>query len=155
MHVASSLAGKITDDFSKKYPRTAYATFANDTDRLQMPELKKYLEQYQDPAQADNITKIQKELDDTHAILKNTMSSLLERGEKIDDLVAKSEGLSSQSKMFYTQVRIFRVDILQTSLIARSGKEAELLLHRHVNTNQLFSHFSTAFTFALHLTYAA
>jgi hypothetical protein len=29
---------------------------------------------------------------------------VLERGEKIDSLVAKSDGLSAQSKMFYTQV---------------------------------------------------
>jgi len=30
---------------------------------------------------------------------------VLERGEKIDSLVQKSDGLSAQSKMFYTQVR--------------------------------------------------
>ena len=29
------------------------------------------------------------------------MASLLERGEKLDDLVAKSDELSAQSKMFY------------------------------------------------------
>jgi synaptobrevin family protein YKT6 len=27
----------------------------------------------------------------------------LQRGEKIDDLVAKSDGLSAQSKMFYSE----------------------------------------------------
>ena len=31
--------------------------------------------------------------------------SVLQRGEKIDDLVAKSDGLSAQSKMFYTQAK--------------------------------------------------
>jgi synaptobrevin family protein YKT6 len=29
--------------------------------------------------------------------------SVLERGEKLDDLIAKSENLSEQSKMFYAQ----------------------------------------------------
>lgn len=33
-----------------------------------------------------------------------TMDSLLERGEKLDDLVAKSEHLGSQSKAFYKTV---------------------------------------------------
>lgn len=32
------------------------------------------------------------------------IESVLERGEKIDSLVQKSDGLSAQSKMFYTQV---------------------------------------------------
>lgn len=31
----------------------------------------------------------------------NTIEAVLERGEKLDDLVAKSEGLSMQSKAFY------------------------------------------------------
>ena len=33
-----------------------------------------------------------------------TMESLMQRGEKIDDLVAKSDQLSDQSKTFYKQV---------------------------------------------------
>jgi hypothetical protein len=102
-----------------------------------LPELKDYIKKYQDPAQADNITKIQKELDDTHAVLKNTMSSLLERGEKLDDLVAKSEGLSTQSKMFYTQVITHETDYLHMLLTVLPGEKAELLLHRHVNTTPL------------------
>lgn len=66
-----------------------------------MPELKQYLAKYQDPQQADSIMKIQKELDETKIVLHKTIESVLQRGEKIDDLVAKSDGLSSQSKMFY------------------------------------------------------
>ena len=56
---------------------------------------------YQDPQQADSILKIQKELDETKIVLHKTIESVLQRGEKIDDLVAKSDGLSAQSKMFY------------------------------------------------------
>lgn len=66
-----------------------------------MPELKEYLTKYQDPQQADSILKIQKELDETKIVLHKTIESVLQRGEKIDDLVAKSDGLSAQSKMFY------------------------------------------------------
>ena len=60
---------------------------------------------YQDPQQADSIMKIQKELDETKIVLHKTIESVLERGEKIDSLVEKSDGLSAQSKMFYKQVR--------------------------------------------------
>lgn len=34
----------------------------------------------------------------------NTIEAVLERGEKLDDLVEKSEGLSMQSKAFYKTV---------------------------------------------------
>lgn len=34
----------------------------------------------------------------------NTIEAVLDRGEKLDDLVYKSEGLSAQSKAFYKTV---------------------------------------------------
>lgn len=51
--------------------------------------------------------KIQKELDETKIVLHKTIESVLQRGEKIDDLVAKSDGLSAQSKMFYRMAAPF------------------------------------------------
>ena len=48
--------------------------------------------------------KIRSELDETRIILHKTIESVLQRGEKIDDLVAKSEELSSQSKQFYGEI---------------------------------------------------
>lgn len=50
------------------------------------------------------MSKVQAELDETKIILHNTMESLLERGEKLDDLVSKSEVLGTQSKAFYKTV---------------------------------------------------
>lgn len=60
-----------------------------------------FLTRYQNPREADALTKIQAELDETKIIMHNTIEAVLQRGEKLDDLVAKSEGLSVQSKMFY------------------------------------------------------
>ena len=40
----------------------------------------------------------------------NTIEAVLDRGEKLDDLVDKSEGLSSQSKAFYKTVSITKVE---------------------------------------------
>ncbi|KAJ8114919.1 hypothetical protein OPT61_g3305 [Boeremia exigua] len=103
--VAHRVLSKIVDEFVTKYPRTAYASFHKGDAPLSFPELKQYITQYQDPAQADSIVKIQKELDETKIVLHKTIESVLERGEKIDNLVAKSDGLSAQSKMFYTQAK--------------------------------------------------
>lgn len=70
-----------------------------------MPQLKDYIAKYQDPRQADSILKIQQELDETKIVLHKTIESVLERGEKLDNLVARSEGLSAQSKMFYSTAK--------------------------------------------------
>lgn len=67
--------------------------------------LEAYLAKYQNPKEADAMTKIQTDLDETKIILHNTITALLQRGEKLDDLVAKSEDLSSQSKVFYKTAR--------------------------------------------------
>lgn len=89
------------DEFLAQYPRTA---FAHSSPKLDFPQLKEYIVKYQDPHQADSIMKIQKELDETKIVLHKTIESVLERGEKIDTLVEKSDGLNAQSKMFYKQV---------------------------------------------------
>lgn len=96
--VAHQLLSKVVDEFLTKHPRSAWAT---GEPTVVMPELREYLSKYQDPQQADSILKIQKELDETKIVLHKTIESVLQRGEKIDDLVAKSDGLSNQSKMFY------------------------------------------------------
>lgn len=84
-------------------PRSAWATGEHPS--VNFPELKEYIVKYQDPQQADSIMKIQQQLDETKIVLHKTIESVLQRGEKIDDLVAKSDGLSAQSKMFYTQAK--------------------------------------------------
>ncbi|KZZ90430.1 Longin [Moelleriella libera RCEF 2490] len=101
--VAHQLLSKVVDEFLSKHPRSSWQ---RGTPQLPMTELKDYIIKYQDPQQADSIMKIQKELDETKIVLHKTIESVLQRGEKIDDLVAKSDGLSSQSKMFYRKCTV-------------------------------------------------
>lgn len=73
--------------------------------------------------------KIQKELDETKIVLHKTIESVLQRGEKIDDLVQKSDGLSSQSKMFYRKLFADMIKVLLLlTFPPRTSKEAELVL---------------------------
>ena len=118
--VAHQLLSKIVDEFLAKYPRSA---FADSNAELPFPQLREYIVKYQDPHAADSIMKIQKELDETKIVLHKTIESVLERGEKIDSLVAKSDGLSAQSKMFYTQVRFV---LLLVFVFVGSGCEGEV-----------------------------
>ena len=63
------------------------------------------LAKYQDPANADQILRIQRNLDETRDVLHNTIDTVLQRGEKLEDLVDRSTELSAQSKMFYKQAK--------------------------------------------------
>ncbi|KAL9324045.1 hypothetical protein ACSQ67_008902 [Phaseolus vulgaris] len=66
---------------------------------------------HQDPAEADKLLKIQRELDETKIILHKTIDSVLARGEKLDSLVEKSSDLSAASQVhlnnsFYTTLHL-------------------------------------------------
>ncbi|KAI9836112.1 MAG: hypothetical protein M1819_001728 [Sarea resinae] len=100
--VAHQLLSKVLDEFLTKFP---VATFETSSPKLTFPELNEYITKYQDPQQADSIMKIQRELDETKIVLHKTIESVLERGEKIDTLMDKSENLSAQSKMFVKQAK--------------------------------------------------
>uniref|UniRef100_A0A8C9RUU3 YKT6 v-SNARE homolog (S. cerevisiae) n=1 Tax=Scleropages formosus TaxID=113540 RepID=A0A8C9RUU3_SCLFO len=104
--VCFTLLDKVLDDFSNKVDRIDWPSGSPAT--IQYTALDAYLAKYQNPREADAMSKVQAELDETKIILHNTMESLLERGEKLDDLVQKSEHLGNQSKAFY-KTRLFRM----------------------------------------------
>jgi len=99
--VSHTLLVKVLDEVSA----TADWKTGNQESMRSYKTLDAYLVKYQNPREADALTKIQAELDETKIIMHNTIEAVLERGEKLDDLVSKSEGLSSQSKMFYKTAR--------------------------------------------------
>jgi hypothetical protein len=63
------------------------------------------LREYQEPAKVDKILKLDRQLTETKDILYKTIDAVLQRGEKLDDLVDKSAALSQQSKLFYKQAQ--------------------------------------------------
>lgn len=101
--VAHTLITKVLDDFTENVPPQIWPTGNPETVRF--TGLDAMLARYQNPKEADAMTKIQSDLDETKIILHNTIQSVLERGEKLDDLVSKSEDLSLQSKTFYKTAR--------------------------------------------------
>ncbi|XP_015592280.1 synaptobrevin homolog YKT6 [Cephus cinctus] len=101
--VSHTLITKLLDEFASKYPPDSWPTLNEAT--CSFPQVNTYLAKYQNPREADAFTKMQNDLDETKIILHNTIEAVLERGEKLDDLVSKSEGLSMQSKAFYKTAR--------------------------------------------------
>uniref|UniRef100_A0A1I7ZJY3 Synaptobrevin homolog YKT6 n=1 Tax=Steinernema glaseri TaxID=37863 RepID=A0A1I7ZJY3_9BILA len=102
--VAFTMLTKVLEDFSQKVHSVQWAQIKHEKDcaYAALPEL---LAKWQNPREADAMTRVQEEVEETKIVLHNTIQSVLERGERLDDLVTASEGLSDQSKMFYTQAR--------------------------------------------------
>ncbi|XP_009991179.1 PREDICTED: synaptobrevin homolog YKT6, partial [Tauraco erythrolophus] len=94
---------QVLDEFSRQVSKVDWPSGSPAT--ISYGALDGYLSKYQNPRDADPMTRVQAELDETKIILHNTMESLLERGEKLDDLVSKSEVLGAQSKAFYKTAR--------------------------------------------------
>ncbi|CAG9100719.1 palmitoyltransferase [Plutella xylostella] len=97
--VAHTLVTKILDEFTIKVPAANWPSGNENT--IDFPSLPQYLAKFQNPKEADALTRIQEDLDETKIILHDTIKAVLERGEKLDDLVAKSDSLSMHSKAFY------------------------------------------------------
>jgi synaptobrevin homolog YKT6 len=91
--VAHQLLGKILDEFTSKFPQSAWASTHQ---TVPFPLLKEYIQKYQDPQQADSIMKIQKELDETKIVLHKTIESVLERGKHgllAQPILSRNEGI--------------------------------------------------------------
>jgi len=101
--VAHTMLQRIMEDFTGQVPREEWLT-GQEVSKY-VGQLEVYLKKYQDPAQCDSMSRLQTDLDETKIILHNTIEAVLQRGEKLDDLVDKSEALSMQSKTFYKTAR--------------------------------------------------
>ncbi|KAM9890586.1 hypothetical protein OXX80_001714 [Metschnikowia pulcherrima] len=102
---AYTLINKILEEYLSLHPASQWSHVTEPSPALQFDNLAAYIKKYQDPSQADSIMKVQQELDETKIVLHKTIESVLQRGEKLDSLVDKSEALSSSSRMFYKQAK--------------------------------------------------
>ncbi|KAJ4959411.1 hypothetical protein NE237_026522 [Protea cynaroides] len=98
-----SLLNQVLDEYQKSFGESWRTVQADVTQPW--PYLTGALTKFQDPAEADKLMKIQRELDETKIILHKTIDSVLARGEKLDSLVEKSSDLSAASQMFYKQAK--------------------------------------------------
>mmetsp|Transcript_102823 Transcript_102823/g.142205 ORF Transcript_102823/g.142205 Transcript_102823/m.142205 type:complete len:170 (+) Transcript_102823:127-636(+) len=75
-----------------------------DTD-LKWGELEVFHKNWQNPHEADKLMKIEKELFEVKEIVHKNLVDLLKRGEEMDQLMAKSNDLSSVSVDFYKKAK--------------------------------------------------
>uniref|UniRef100_A0A7S1PTQ2 V-SNARE coiled-coil homology domain-containing protein n=1 Tax=Neobodo designis TaxID=312471 RepID=A0A7S1PTQ2_NEODS len=101
--VAFSMLSTVEQQFQDTF-RGRWEGVSKD-DALSFPYLGETLAKYQKPEEADKILKIQRDIDDTKVVLHSAIDQVLERGEKIDNLVEISGDLSMASKGFYKSAK--------------------------------------------------
>ena len=101
--VGLSLAALVLQEFKAAHPDD-WVSHRQDV-QLATPNIQKLLEKYQKPEVADNISKIQKDLDEVKDILHQSMEDLLKRGERLETIIEKSDDLSASSKQFLWQAK--------------------------------------------------
>ena len=101
--VAHRLLTNVLDKFTEDIPKQQWIHNKEVTGFSD--ELEKYLKHYRNPEKADPLTKIQTNLEETKIIILDSIQAILERGEKLDDMVERSQKLTDSSKIFYTTAR--------------------------------------------------
>ena len=100
--VSFELLDKAIEIYKNNSVNWAWKTIVEDISHsLLNKDLQELITKYQNPIEIDKILSINKELDNTRTVLYKSIDTMLERGEKIDKLVEKSNDLSFQSKKFY------------------------------------------------------
>jgi synaptobrevin family protein YKT6 len=104
VRVAYSLINKVMTDYEAAYTPAAWKK-ANADVVLEPESMKRDILLYQNPAEADKLTMIQRNLDDIKDIMHKNIEEVLNRGETLDALMDKSEDLSATSLTFYKQAK--------------------------------------------------
>lgn len=101
--VVYSLINQVLRSFHQMH-HEALSSITEDTE-LPFPEGDTFLQSYQNPTEADKLLKVQKDLDEVRGVMLKNMDELLQRGEKLDDLMMKTSDLSKTSLQFYRSAK--------------------------------------------------
>jgi len=100
--VAFTYLAKQMSDFESTQPSWKYLTIDQSTEPATMTA---DITKFQNPSEADKLTKIQQNLDEITGVMHKNIEEVLKRGENLDTLMDKSEDLSAASKTFYKQAK--------------------------------------------------
>ena len=84
----------------KDYPTSVTLQFFQDLYKNDMSLYNEIWKKYQNPNNVNSIAKIKSEVDNTKKIMLDSIDKLLERGDKINDLIEKTDQLEFNSQAF-------------------------------------------------------
>ena len=104
-NIAFKIVNNFLNNFKEKYSSICENTIDKKDLNLKLPEIQELLEKYQNPNKFDKIMGIKCNLDETQKIMIKSVEQILENGEKLENLMAKSQDLSQASLNFYKKSR--------------------------------------------------
>ncbi|MNE75697.1 Synaptobrevin [compost metagenome] len=99
--VAFSVVMQALLEYEKSVPSSRWKTDDLTDDCLHLKAMDTLLTKYQNPTEADDLLKVKSDLEETTTLMNQCLDNVLKKGEKMDDLVGKSDDLSFHSKAFY------------------------------------------------------
>ncbi|GMI35419.1 hypothetical protein TrCOL_g6361 [Triparma columacea] len=94
---------KVEEVFTSKYGSQALTAIAFSMNEEFSPVLKKEMEFYNNNPEADAVTKVKGQIEDVKNVMVENIEKVLERGEKIELLVDKTDRLNQQAFKFEKQ----------------------------------------------------
>jgi len=101
MRVAYQLISEVIRLFMEKMAGKWENAIADMSLNTQFPDCDDLLKKFQNPQEADKISKIEKDLEEVRQMVVISMDDILKRGENLDSLMQKSNDLSASSTQFY------------------------------------------------------
>eukprot|EP00802_Teleaulax_amphioxeia_P025491 Tamp_26351.p1 GENE.Tamp_26351~~Tamp_26351.p1 ORF type:complete len:271 (+),score=68.39 Tamp_26351:25-813(+) len=100
--VAINFLDMLLDEFTQIFGTHISQSPADNS--MDFPELEERMAEFQDPSSADVIERIKNDMYQSEKVLQKNVESILERGQKLEDLIMQSEQLSKQTKIMYSSV---------------------------------------------------
>jgi len=101
--VAFTLVAKALEE-AKKSQGDSLFKYTSDAN-LNLDMVQALFTKFQKPEEADSVMKIEKDLNETREVLIQNVEKLLVRGERLEELMERSQDLSFQSKAFAKQAK--------------------------------------------------
>ena len=100
---------RVRDEFKNTYGNRAEDAIAHSLDRSFGPKLKEHMEFCtNNPDQISKVTRVQQQVSEVKEIMMDNIEKVLDRGEKIELLVDKTENLRFQADNFHKTGRALR-----------------------------------------------
>jgi vesicle-associated membrane protein 72 len=100
---------RIAGDFKEAYGDRARDAIAHSLDRAFGPKLRAHLEHCtNNPGEASKVSRVQQQVSEVKEIMMDNIEKVLDRGEKIELLVDKTENLRFQADNFHRTGRALR-----------------------------------------------
>ena len=105
--IAFAFLDEVKEKFLASHGTVAETAPAYTLDTAFAAEMRKLVSKYSDP-RADQLTRVQAEVENLRGTMVSNIENILERGERLELLVQRTEGLDGQTILFKQQANSFR-----------------------------------------------